>query len=159
MIRNEILENQALTESALFFDDVHKKLIFASDANGRPAGKYKDIPQGAKVMPNGDVYFSYYAPDAKCVEVTGIGGGFPVEKLKMLMGEDGWWHTTVSGLDSGFHYHDYYVDGTRALNPYASYGYGCGRIINFFELPDKYSDLCLFHMTVGYRPSSYAFFR
>ena len=50
---------------------------------------------------------------------------------------------TVSGIDSGFHYHDYFVDGTRTLNPHAPYGYGCDRVINFFELPDKYSNFYL----------------
>ncbi len=145
MIRDEILNNQALTGSALFFDEVYKTLVFDNDAQGRPMGYFCDVPEGAKVLPNGDVFFSYYAPDAKTVEVTGIGGGFPVEKHPMEKGEDGWWHVTVSGLDSGFHYHDYYVDGNRALNPYVPFGYGCGRIINYFELPDKYSDFYLLH--------------
>ena len=145
MIRDEILNNQALKSSALFFDEVYKTLVFDNDAQGRPMGYFCDVPEGVKVLPNGDVYFSYYAPDAKTVEVTGIGGGFPVEKHPMEKGEDGWWHTTVSGLDSGFHYHDYYVDGNRALNPYVPFGYGCGRIINYFELPDKYSDFYLLH--------------
>ena len=145
MIRDEILNNQALTGSALFFDEVYKTLVFDNDEQGRPMGYFCDVPEGAKVLPNGDVFFSYYAPDAKTVEVTGIGGGFPVEKHPMEKGEDGWWHVTVSGLDSGFHYHDYYVDGNRALNPYVPFGYGCGRIINYFELPDKYSDFYLLH--------------
>ena len=145
MIRDEILNNQALTGSALFFDEVYKTLVFDNDAQGRPMGYFVNVPEGAKVLANGDVYFSYYAPDAKTVEVTGIGGGFPVEKHPMEKGEDGWWHVTVSGLDSGFHYHDYYVDGNRALNPYVPFGYGCGRIINYLELPDKYSDFYLLH--------------
>jgi len=145
MLRSEILTNQALSAHALFFDDVHKNLVLAVDAAGRPAGKYAPIPQGCKVMENGDVEFSFFAPDAKLVQVAGIGGGFPKEKHDMEKGEGGWWHTTVTGLDSGFHYHDYFVDGTRTLNPYAPYGYGCGRVINFFELPDKYSGFYLLH--------------
>ena len=48
----------------------------------------------------------------------------------------------MSGIDSGYHYHEYYVDGTRALT-LCPYGYGCGRVINFFELPDKYSNFYL----------------
>lgn len=145
MLRKNILENQALQAHALFFDDVRKDLIRMNDENGRPAGKYIPLPEGVKVLENGDVYFSIKAPDAKEVYVTGIGGGFPIEKHEMEKDENGWWHVTVSGLDSGFHYHDYYVDGTRTLNPYAPYGYGCGRIINFFEFPDKYSDFYLLH--------------
>lgn len=145
MLKKEMLENQALSAHALFFDDVHRNLILATDAEGRPAGKYAVIPSGVRVHENGDVTFSFFAPDAKSVQVAGLGGGFPSDKNDMKKGEDGWWHVTVSGIDSGFHYHDYFVDGTRTLNPYAPYGYGCDRVINFFELPDKYSNFYLLH--------------
>lgn len=143
MLKKEMLENQALCAHALFFDDVHRNLVLAVDKEGRPAGKYAVIPDGCKVHENGDVTFSFYAPNANSVQVAGLGGGFPDTKNDMKKGEDGWWHVTVSGIDSGYHYHEYYVDGTRALNPNAPYGYGCGRILNFFELPDKYSNFYL----------------
>lgn len=144
MIRSEMLSNQALTAHALFFDDVHRNLKLANDAAGRPAGKYVPIPSGTEVLPNGDVRFSYYAPDAKSVQVAGVGGGFTNERRDLTKGEDGWWQGVVSGIEPGFHYHDYFVDGTRALNPYAPYGYGCGRVINYFELPDRYSNFYLY---------------
>lgn len=145
MIRKEMLSNQALSAHALFFDDVHRNLIFARDKDNRPAGRYAIIPEGCHVHENGDVTFSFYAPDAKSVQVAGLGGGFSNVRNDMTRGEDGWWHVTVSGIDSGFHYHEYFVDGTRALNPHAPYGYGCGRVINFFEIPDKYSNFYLMH--------------
>ncbi len=145
MIRKEILENQALTAHGLFFDDPHRDLIREEDAQGRPNGRYIDLPKGVEVLENGDVKFAFHAPDAKSVSVSGAGGSFPEEEHPMVKGEDGWWRTTVSGLDSAFHFVNFFVDGTRCLNPYMPYGYGYGRAINFFELPDKYSEFYLLH--------------
>ena len=138
MIRKEILENQALKAHALFWDDPHRDLT-------RATGTYYDLPKGVEVLENGDVKFAYHAPDAKLVQVAGTGGSFPDTLIDMEKGEDGWWRVTVSGLESAFHFLNFYVDGTRALNPYMPYGYGFGRVMNFFELPDKYSDFYLFH--------------
>jgi enterochelin esterase-like enzyme len=141
MIRKEILENQALKAHALFWDDPHRDLT-------RSNGTYYDLPKGVEVLENGDVKFAFHAPDAKCVQVCGTGGSFPDTRIDMEKGEDGWWRTTVCGLESAFHFVNFYVDGTIALNPYMPYGYGYGRTINFFELPDKYSDFILFHEDV-----------
>ncbi len=138
MISKEILNNQALTAHALFWDDPHRDLT-------RSNGTYYDLPKGVEVLENGDVKFAYHAPDAKLVQVTGTGGSFPEKLIDLEKGEDGWWRVTVSGLESAFHFVNFYVDGTRALNPYMPYGYGFGRVMNFFELPDKYSDFYLFH--------------
>jgi len=161
MLRKEIIDNQALSAHALFFDDVHRGLIFANDKDGNPAGRYVTEPEGCKVHENGDVTFSFHAPDAKSVEVAGLPSGDGNSKCKMTSDEAGWWHVTVSGIDSGFHYHEYYVDNTRAINPHEPYAYGCGRIMNFFEMPDKYSKFYLLqdvpHGTVrmDYFKSSY----
>ena len=138
MIRKEILENQALKAHALFWDDPHRDLT-------RATGTYYDLPKGVEVLENGDVKFAYNAPDATKVQVAGTGGSFPDTPIDMEKGEDGWWRVTVSGLESAFHFVNFYVDGTRALNPYMPYGYGYSRVMNFFELPDKYSDFYLFH--------------
>lgn len=145
MLRKEILENQALSAHGLFFDDPHKDLIRGLDEKGHPIGKYIDLPKGVEVLENGDVRFAYHAPDAKSVSVSGAGGSFPVKEIPMERCEDGWWRVTVSGLESAFHFVNFYVDGTRSLNPYMPYGYGYGRAINFFELPDKYSEFYLMH--------------
>ena len=143
MLRKEILENQALTEHALFFDDPHRELIRENDANGRPNGRFITIPKGVEVKENGDVEFAFHAPNAKCVQVSGAGGSFPEDRHDMVKGDDGWWRCTVRDLDSAFHFVNFYVDGTRCLNPYMPYGYGYGRVMNFFELPDKYSTFYL----------------
>ena len=150
MIRKEILNNQALTAHGLFFDDPHRNLVRETDAQGRPNGRFVDVPKGVEVLENGDVNFAFHAPDAKEVQVSGTGGSFPEEKHEMVKGEDGWWRVTVSGLESAFHFVNFYVDGTRCLNPYVPYGYGYGRVMNFFELPDKYSDFYLLHDDVAH---------
>lgn len=131
--------NQALTAHPLFFDDVTRELVLATDADGNPAGRYAHRPNACEVQRNGAVSFALFAPNACCVQVAGLGGGFPKGKHELVKGEDGWWRTTRSDIDSGFHYHEYFVDGTRSLNPHAPYGYGCGRVMNFVEVPDKYS--------------------
>lgn len=138
MIRKEILENQALKAHALFWDDPHRDLT-------RSNGTYYNLEKGVEVLENGDVRFAYLAPDAKRVQVAGTGGSFPDTPIDLVKGEDGWWSVTVPGLESAFHFCNFYVDGSRALNPYMPYGYGFGRVMNFFELPDKYSDFYLFH--------------
>ena len=53
MIRDEILNNQALKSSALFFDEVYKTLVFDNDAQGRPMGYFCDVPEGVKVKTAG----------------------------------------------------------------------------------------------------------
>lgn len=143
MIPKKMLENQALTAHALFFDDPHRDLMRTIDEKGRPNGTYYELPKGVEVLENGDVKFAYHAPDAKLVQVSGTGGSFPDKKIDMEKGEDGWWRVTVSGLESAFHFVNFFVDDTQALNPYMPYGYGYGRVMNFFELPDKYSDFYL----------------
>ncbi|MBQ8994770.1 MAG: hypothetical protein IJ091_03035 [Oscillospiraceae bacterium] len=145
MIPKEMLKNQALTAHALFFDDPHRDLVREMDEKGRPNGRYIELPKGVEVMENGDVKFAYHAPDAKCVQVSGTGGSFPADLIDMEKCEDGWWRATVSGLESAFHFVRFYVDGTEALNPYMPYGYGYGKTMNFFELPDKYSEFYLLH--------------
>ncbi|HEX2945393.1 MAG TPA: alpha/beta hydrolase-fold protein [Clostridia bacterium] len=143
MLKKDMLENQALTAHALLFDDVHGNLLSAEDKDGCPASKYETIPKGCQLHENGDVTFSFFAPDAKSVQVAGLGSDFSAAKIELDKGAGGWWSATVSGIDSGIHYHDYFVDGTRTVNPYAPYCFGCGRVMNFFELPDKYSNFYL----------------
>ena len=138
-----LLRNPALGAHPLFFDDVSRELVLATDADGNPAGRYAQRPKACEVLANGDVAFAMFAPNATAVDVAGLGGGFSNTKVPLSKHPDGWWRTTIPGIDSGFHYHEYFIDGTRALNPHAPYGFGCGRVINFVEVPDKYSSFYL----------------
>lgn len=142
-IQKEIIDNQTLHSHALFFDPVEKDLVLASDEKGRPMGRYVPKPTGVQVLENGDVIFRYYAPNAKSVQVAGIGGTMGTQRYDLSPRGDGYWEATVSGIGPGFHYHDYYVDGNRACSDLAPYGYGCFRVLNYFEMPDIYSDFYL----------------
>jgi enterochelin esterase-like enzyme len=142
-LKKEIIENQALHEHALFFDPVDRDLVFASDEAGRPMGKYVKKHPGVEVKPNGDAVFYYHAPNAKSVQVAGIGGTMGNQRYDMKPCGNGDWTVTISGIGPGFHYHEYYVDGNRACNDLAPLGYGCFRAINFFEMPEIHSDFYL----------------
>jgi enterochelin esterase-like enzyme len=90
-----------------------------------------------------DVTFTFYAPQAKEVIVAGVGGSMGTARYPMEKDEEGYFSVRVSGITPGFHYHDYYVDGVRTLNPIVSVGYGCFEPKNFFDLPDNDSDFYL----------------
>ena len=142
-IKKEIIDNQTLRSHALFFDPVEKDLVLDWDKEGRPMGRYVPKHTGVEVKENGDAVFYYYAPNAKSVQVAGIGGTMGTERYDLSPCGDGYWSATVSGIGPGFHYHDYYVDGNRACSDLAPYGYGCFRVMNYFEMPDIYSDFYL----------------
>ena len=137
MIKKEILNNQALTSSSVFFDDVNRDIRRYADEEGNLKGEYIKKPKGVEILENGDVIFRFIAPNAKEVEVAGIGGTMGNEHYKMEKGENGVWSVKVSGIGAGFHYHDYYVDGNMVTSELAPYGYGCFRIINYFDMPNN----------------------
>jgi enterochelin esterase-like enzyme len=131
-MKDEIIKNQALYQYALFFDDVRKNLVRGDTAE---PGAYKPLRQGAELLGNGKVRFSYLAPEGtKKVVVKGIGGSMPGQYELRPDGE-GYWSAVVDDIRYGFHYHEYYVDGVYATNPLTPYGYGCFKTINFFEMP------------------------
>ncbi len=126
---------QTLEEQILFFDPVYKQLVLATDANGNPAGRYRDSAHGAQAMPDGSVRFQFYAPGAKTVDVQILG----CEKVAMHPDgkQEGLWRADVRDVPAGFRYHEYYVNNTRVLSPMAPVGYGCFRAINFVEVPEE----------------------
>ncbi|MDE7284704.1 MAG: enterochelin esterase [Lachnospiraceae bacterium] len=128
---------QLKEESILFFDPVYKQVIFAVDEKGRPAGRYKDLPHGVEVTAPGQAVFRMYAPGAKTVETDIFGIGRIALNKETDDSMEGWWTGSKSGISPGFHYHDYYVNGTRVLNPLAPTGYGAFRGIGMFEMPEE----------------------
>ena len=142
-MRRDILENQILTSQILYFDKplkdlIPKRQVVDSGDTGRhqtPPMELVDARPPVKVLENGDVVFRFFAPEAKTVEVAGCGGGFPAERHPLQREERGWWSGTVSGIEPGYHYHVFYVDGNRMVNPDSQVGYGSFGALNFFELP------------------------
>ena len=136
-ISEKQLENQTYEEQIIFSNPVYKKVIYAFDEKGNPAGRYADIPKGVEIVTQGEARFWFIAPQAEKVEVDVFGK----ERIALNpadgdLGEEGYWTGTLSGISPGFHYHDYYVNGTRVINPKAPLGYGCFRAINYFEMPE-----------------------
>lgn len=98
------------------------------------------------VFPNGDVFFKIYAPEAKSVQVAGMGkdSGFWENVYDMERKEDGNWTVNISGIRPGFHYYTFIVDGMKVVNPECPVYYGWGRTVNGLEIPDPEQDF--YHM-------------
>ncbi len=142
-MKKEIVENQTLNSHMLFFDPLNKVAVIDRKGSEMPSIRYVDVKPGIRVYENGDTEFTFYAPDAKSVQVAGIGGFMGKTRYDMKKGEDGHWSVTVPGIHEGFHYHEYYVDGNRCINPDAPVGYGCFYPINYFEMPGDDSSFYL----------------
>lgn len=144
----ELYQNALIGSQLMMFHRPEKDTVFAvpPDANSKPVNEDRnaatvvDNEPAIKILPNGDVRFRYYAPNAQKVEVAGCGGYFSEEKRTMTRGEDGWWSVVVSGIRPGFHNHKYWVDGNLTVNPDAPIGYGWFYPINIFDLPGEEDD-------------------
>lgn len=136
-ISGEMLRKQTWEEQILFFDPAYKKILFAVDDKGNPAGRYRDIHHGVEIEGKAEVSFWFLAPDAEKVEVEVYG----MKRLKLNRadgeeGSQGYWTVRLEGIEPGFHYHEYYVNGNPVLNPMAPVGYGAFKALNFFEMPE-----------------------
>lgn len=132
-------QNQAYFSFPLFQDPLHKQVIYAVDKDGNPAGRYGEVPPGIEVLEQGKVQFTFFAPGAEKVEAQFLGG----ERFSLEKEEDGGWRTVRENVVPGFHYIDFYINGTLSVNPQAAVGYGAFRAINFFEMPDPAFDAYL----------------
>ncbi len=126
------LTNQTLNSHLLSFDPLNKKIEMFQN-QGVHKMRYIEERQGVTLMDNGDVEFCYFAPEAKKVQVAGWGGSMSNEKIDLLPEGNGYFSTIVSGINSGFHYHDYFVDGNIMINSLAPIGYGGFRNVNFLK--------------------------
>ena len=140
-MNKELLDNQALFQHMLYFDPINQKRIPGLDHRVRNE-KFKNIP-GARTLEDGKVEITYYAPEAGTVEVAGIGGSMPGRYPLQPSEDEGYWKVIIDDLPPGFHYHDFFVDGARAMNPRMPIGYGCSEAYNFFEVPDPDFDAYL----------------
>ena len=142
--------NQAYDSYPLFFDDVHKDLIWG-DRTG--TGAYRPLRRGAEPLPGGKVKLNFYAPEnAKTVTVKGWGGSMP-KTYELAPDGDGYWSCVAEDIRDGFHYCDFYVNGVRTPNLLMPYGYGDFHPANFFEIhggvdPELYLLKDVLHGTV-----------
>jgi len=107
-------DNEALNSDGLFFDAVRLQMRPFVDEKGSNLGPrhFWEHP-GVIIEDNGDVTFSFYAPNAKEVLVAGFNGSAMTNKKReMTKDEDGYWWVTVKDIPPGFHYLEFFVDGT-----------------------------------------------
>ena len=69
----DILKNQALIMHPVFFDQLNKK-VFMKENGNIDSMQYIEDPGAIDVLENKNVCFRFYAPEAKTVEVAGLGG-------------------------------------------------------------------------------------
>ena len=129
MTKEEILNNQALSQHMLFFSPLNKHAVFEKSGI-----HYEEQKPGVRILDYGKAEFNYPAVEAESVTVKGWGGSMPGEYVLHRL-ENGEWQTVAEDVLPGFHYCDFFVDGVRTVNPMAPVGYGSFRVCNFFEMP------------------------
>lgn len=130
--------NLALDSHGLFYDPAYLKMKLYTDSNGNVGPRHVFDYPGVRVTEDGAVHFTYFAPEAKSVQVAGLGGSqMGDRRYTMEKDEEGYWKVTVTDIPDGFHYHEYFVDGNCSINPQAPIGYGCHKLINYFEKAQK----------------------
>ena len=115
-MEKELRENQALNAHMLSFDCVQKKMeipTFKTPIDPAAGAKIAlpfpgfggtglpfEREPGVKILENGKAEVSFFAPDAKRVEIAGIGGSmqgrYDLEKV-----EDGYWRTVLDEVRDG----------------------------------------------------------
>lgn len=84
-----------------------------------------------------NVKISFYAPNAKKVQVEGISGSMQREKTELHPEGNGYFSKEIRGIQRGFHYFNYFVDDVMVRNPRGAFCYGCFSAINYFEVSTK----------------------
>lgn len=136
--------NEIINSNALYFDPLYYKMKLRMTKEGVLGPAHDFEKPGVEILENGDVLFTYYAPQAKEVAVAGMkGSAMSDKKHYMIKDDDGYWQVKLSGIPTGFHYHLYYIDGTAVTNSLVPYAYGCNQAVNFFEVPGIDSDFYL----------------
>ena len=130
--------NAAYEAHPLFFHPAYMRM---EPTEGGP--KHRATAPGIAADENGNVTFTFIAPGAKSVEVSGNGGGFSREKVPLRDDGSGTWSGTIK-MNPGFHYVRFWVDGVNVPNPPAPFCYGCHESINFVEVPDPGEDTYLY---------------
>jgi enterochelin esterase-like enzyme len=66
------------------------------------------------------------------------GGGYNEKNpCNMIKNKEGFFETTLTDIDPGFHYIRFEADGNEIFNPIAPVGFGCFKVMNFVEVPEK----------------------
>lgn len=132
---------QSLYSHALYFDPINQQRV-PSGTGKLHYSSFKDVP-GFTPFEDGSFEVTYFASDAKKVQIRGIGGSMPntydMEKSEEM---PGYFKVVISDVCPGFHYVEFLVDGVNAIHPNLPIGYGCSVAINFLDVPDPEFTYC-----------------
>ena len=107
----------------------------------------KDLNKGISRKPiivnEDNVKFSFYAPRAKRVQVTGISGSMKREKTDLEPEGNGYFSVEIEDLTAGFYYYNILVNGTETVNLQAPVAFVGGKAVNYLEVPEKEFNTCM----------------
>lgn len=129
----------ALMANQVFHEDVNGFEKRGPERIGGRGGRTEET--GARVMPNGDVVFRIYAPEASYVKIDFMGTHIRTRKgvvVDMEKKDNGMWEYILpyDPNDVGPRDFNFVVDGANMISPYLPVYHRTGKINNFVEIPD-----------------------
>lgn len=133
----EFLSNKLFYETALTYDR-----LCAEHRDG-----IEPIDTGAKFLPNGDVFFRLYIPNARQVKLSFFNAGTGMYFLPLEKTGDEYFEGTILHdiTNTGPRTINVYVDGTVLLYPYLPIYWTANRPCNYIEIPDPEADFYMVH--------------
>ncbi len=136
----EILNNKALTESALTFTRwPAMRLNMTNEVHYGPPDPLSGYPvqTDGEILDNGDLVLRYYAPEGKEMYAT-VGGYNRMARVEMTKREDGVFEGTLpyDPEMAGFRRVNFFMDGTKVINTKMMASAGGHQFANHIELPD-----------------------
>lgn len=135
----------------LCFDPIYRKhvppfLPIPNPIKGREALSYFQSDPGIKLMPNGDIFFSIFLPEAKKVALHIDGIEEPIFLTKC---KDNYFRGECHAISDGFHYIQFTADNIPYLHPTLPIGYGYGHAANYIDFPNVNSMPALKNVSHG----------
>lgn len=108
--------------------------VMAQQFNRTPTPN--DTLKSTRVLPNGNVVFQIYAPEAKDVTISGdmVPWGKKPESHKS---ENGVWSITITDVKAGTYRYNFIVDGVRVYDPKAPDAYKTSALIDVLPEGEK----------------------
>ncbi len=128
MFCSALKDNQVYSDWLLHYDPLLPEKVQGED------GQWHDIDSGVAVLPNGDVSFKLYAPNAGSVTVK-----IWDRRIDLVKNEKGVYEGVLPYDESfvGPHSFDYIVDGACFLSPYAPISWHRNRPVNCVDIHDR----------------------
>ena len=136
-MKEKLNENQILYSQMMFFDALNRAPSAQIGEDGSRTIRYFEKEPYVYDHGDGSVTVRMYAPNAKKVQLAGIGGSLGDTPYDMESDGDGYWRVTIKDLMPGFHFTNFFVDGQKTVNTNLPLGYGAFQPINYFENIDE----------------------